>query len=116
MNELGSKALNNSNLNHSRLPQAYDEEEPDWFPNEGDRQWWREKHQVRPINRSLDRRQQEIHDGDLREVWSRETDGATVPEVRKLEQQEVRGTDEGRTADFRLPDGAAARASTVFTP
>ena len=20
------------------------DEEPDWFPNEGDRQWWREKH------------------------------------------------------------------------
>ena len=26
----------------------YDEDEPDWFPNEGDRQWWRERHEVRP--------------------------------------------------------------------
>lgn len=24
----------------------YDEPEPDWFPNEGDRQWWQEKHQI----------------------------------------------------------------------
>ena len=23
---------------------VYDEPEPEWFPNEGDRQWWREKH------------------------------------------------------------------------
>jgi len=31
-----------------QAPEAFDEPEPDWFPNEGDRQWWREKHALSP--------------------------------------------------------------------
>jgi hypothetical protein len=34
----------NENIDSLRSLLVYDEREPDWFPNEGDRQWWREKH------------------------------------------------------------------------
>lgn len=32
------------------LSMEYDEAEPDWFPNEGDRQWWREQHLIERVN------------------------------------------------------------------
>jgi hypothetical protein len=66
--------------------QRYDEMEPEWFPNEGDRQWWREQHLIRREEWTLDELKHAVAQYD---EWLREGDNEDVAEVVALLLREL---------------------------